>query len=190
MDLFGWWNKNFGLYAPRGHILRSHQYGHWTRIHSLPESKRYPDTPREYDILLQRHNELADFLFQPGETCILFKSNYFCPEDNEQERPVLDGVIFSTEHIILPQYPGEIPIEQDDLYSIWCAQITWKPSFFSSLVRAVADEEIVGVTIVSMVTRNVYCPYDGGADVFTFDSPPVVVREQFSSWLSGRSDGL
>lgn len=73
VDLLEWWKENYGKYAPLGHVLRFQKAEHWVRIHSLPKSKRYPQTNEEYDILLQRHNEVGDYLFNPNEPCILFK---------------------------------------------------------------------------------------------------------------------
>jgi hypothetical protein len=57
----------------------------WARIHSLPESKRYPDTKPEWDVLLDRQNRVIDSLIPQQATirivinciaidCYLFKS--------------------------------------------------------------------------------------------------------------------
>lgn len=139
---------------------------------------------------MQRHDELTSFLFKPGEACVLFKSTRFWPEDGAPDKPTLSGFELSDEYVTLAQYPGELPIEQDDIYSVRYTPIIWKPSSFSSLVTAVANDEAYGVAVVSISTKNIYCPYDGGADIFVFDRPPEKARAHFKKWLSSRADFL
>ncbi|MFD9737583.1 hypothetical protein [Umezawaea sp. NPDC059074] len=45
-----------------GHELRCER-DRWVRFHSLPESKRYPDTEDEWTIVLDRYNTVLDELF-------------------------------------------------------------------------------------------------------------------------------
>jgi len=185
-----WWEENFGLFIPRGLVLSHHFPDQWTRIHSLPDSKRYADSKNEYDILLQRHNELTDYLFQAGEECILIKFTGYDNEDPCLSKPTLYNLHFSNEYSVLGQYPGEIPTEDDDIYSVWYANLTWKPSFFNKLVKDVTDEKEWNIAIVSLDSRNLYYLYDGGADVLTFNCSKETLRHQFSNWLSDRPDGL
>lgn len=190
MNSLEWWTENFGEYAPAGFVLRNQLKNNWLRVHSLPDSKRYPESPSDLEVLIQRHEELTDFMFQPGETCILFKSTRFWPEDVGSDLPSLSGFELSNTHLILAQYPGEIPIDQDDLYSVRYAPISWRPPSFTSLVKAVANEETYGVAVVSLNTKNIYCPYDGGADIFVFNHSPEKIRNHFKKWLSSRADFL
>lgn len=191
MSPLDWWVENYGKYTPAGFVLRAQLTDHWVRVHSLPQSKRYPETPIEYETLIQRHDELTKFLFAPGEECVLFKSTRFWPEDGlPPEKPILSGFELADEYVTLAQYPEELPIEHDDIYCVGYSLVTWKPAKFSSLVTAVADEETYGVAVVSMSTKNIYCPYDGGADIFVFNRSPEVVRTHFKEWLSSRADFL
>lgn len=45
------------------HYLVQYFTQFWFRIHSLPESKRYADTTEEYELLLNRHNEIITDCF-------------------------------------------------------------------------------------------------------------------------------
>jgi len=190
MNPFVWWKLNFGEYVPLGFVLRNQKEPNWVRIHSLPNAKRYPESSDEYTEILRRHNAVTDFLFQQGELCYLFKSDSFLPEIDEGEVPSLYGIKFTSESAVWAQYPGEIPKEDDDLFKVWCAPVIWKPSFFDALVKSVADEELFGISIVSVATKNVYCPYDGGADILSFSQSAETVRVAYSEWLSARADGL
>lgn len=190
MNPFDWWKSNFGEYVPLGFVLRNQKESNWVRIHSLPNSKRYPESADEYKELLRRHNDIANYLFQQDELCYLFKSDTFFPEIENEETPSLNGIDFMSESAVWAQYPSEIPREDDDLFKVWCAPVFWKPSNFEALVRSVADEELFGISIVSTRSMNVYCPYDGGADILSFSQSVETVRGMFSEWLSARSDGL
>lgn len=51
--------------------LRSAFPDKWVRFHSLPESKRYPDSEREYGIVLDRYNAVLDELFAGQEIYVI-----------------------------------------------------------------------------------------------------------------------
>lgn len=66
------WQLNWPDCPPVGHELKRFYASRWVRFHSLPESKRYADTPAEYDSLLHRHNTVLSALFEsflPTPTC-------------------------------------------------------------------------------------------------------------------------
>ena len=54
----------------------------------------------------------------------------------------------------------------------------------------VANEEERLVAIASPASRNIFCPYDGGMDIFTFSVPCSGLEEKYSTWLSTRADKL
>lgn len=66
------WKRTFGKFAPLGYVCREKLPSRWLRIHSLPKSKRYPQTEAEYRELLRRHNEVATDLLGEGDECALF----------------------------------------------------------------------------------------------------------------------
>lgn len=75
-DVAARWAEVFGECQPIGYVCREALPARWLRIHSLPKSKRYPDTEPEYQELLRRHNEAATTLLGAGEPCILFAATY------------------------------------------------------------------------------------------------------------------
>jgi hypothetical protein len=60
-----------------------------------------------------------------------------------------------------------------------------------ALIRAVVDEQLVGMIIVPPSGAWLYHPYDGGADVIA-QSPHArdALRERFGAWLSTHPTGL
>ena len=55
------WRDSYGEFPPVTYRLRYEFFdSRWVRFHSLPESKRYPESDTEMEIVLERANILAD----------------------------------------------------------------------------------------------------------------------------------
>jgi len=48
------WNKNFSNFPPVPSELKNYFKDRWLRIHTLPESKRYPENENEYAVIIKR----------------------------------------------------------------------------------------------------------------------------------------
>lgn len=55
-ELNKFWTDEFGDNLPVASELKWKFEQRWFRIHTLPDSKRYPDNESEYDEILRRHN--------------------------------------------------------------------------------------------------------------------------------------
>lgn len=67
MDKFSEWLQVSDKIPPVGHMLRNNFSNQWFRIHSLPESKRYPDSEEETTLLLDRHVKVANEVLGEGK---------------------------------------------------------------------------------------------------------------------------
>ena len=65
------WAARWPTTAPVGHLLRDQHRDRWVRFHSLPESKRYPDSEDEYATVLARHHAVLDELGLHGRCYVL-----------------------------------------------------------------------------------------------------------------------
>lgn len=69
------WEQRWPGSWPEADKLRGLFPDRWVRFHSLPGSKRYPDTEAEYEILLDRHHgvlvELAGSTYGAIDALIL-----------------------------------------------------------------------------------------------------------------------
>ena len=181
IDPIVWWKGEFGDIPPVGFILRQYFESHWTRFHSLPESKRYPDSETEYAELLLRHSQVADVLFTESESVFLFRSSL-----NEQ----LEGTEMGSIQSPGSSVPAFFPHDEDEHVLVRAEVTEWKPTFFDNLVRNVADEIERHIAFVSPKTRNIYAPYDGGLDVFSFSTSLAALKIRFGAWRSPRADQL
>lgn len=174
-DVVDRWCESFGEFPPIGSFCRDELPARWLRIHSLPESKRYPGTEPEYRELLRRHNEVATTLLGDGDSCILFAAT-----SDDDPPPSLAGLTFV-----------EVPDLSALQIHIAAAQVPWRPGRFDALIRAVADETAGPFLFANFERRTAYAPYDGGADLFLASPDEVVtMKARWSGWLSARPDGL
>ena len=177
------WKHAFEGALPVGFLLRQHYPERWLRVHSLPESKRYPSCPSEYDELLNRHNAVAAYTLGEGSKCSLFIARF--GENREWSDTDLASLMGGVPTHALASEDPEEPIQ------FFALQVAWRLSAFDMLIRAAADDQTGPVLFANMASQTIYVPYDGGADLF-FSSPAAVTvaKDVFRSWLSAREDGL
>lgn len=182
-----WWQSQFGDIAPRGHVLRGALPEHWVRFHSLPESKRYAESEDEYREIQQRHLSVASALFSADEPLYVFRAHEAEARLRGKARHQLAGRQFRDAVAVMPTAIGT---DDEDRFHVRALVSRWKPDFFEEAIRLLADWQEVGVSFVSPRTRNIFCPYDGGMDVFTFSIAPEALCTRFAAWRSTRPDGL
>lgn len=186
------WDHYFPGCQPIGHHLRKAFRKRWVRFHSLPGSKRYPETEAEYVELLERHNSVLGALACPGEPVVLLTTGY-----SESPEPVRSYSELSALDPHAVPWRSVAMHRADDAFSepaywhLFASQREWRPGAFDQMVRLVADDAVANVLVVAEDCRWALHPYDGGMDVVTA-SPAERgrLRTAFSSWLSARSDGL
>jgi hypothetical protein len=188
-DPLAWWQSQFGEIAPRGHLLRHALGEHWVRFHSLPDSKRYAESSDEYAELQRRHLAVASVLFSAGEPLYVFRAHSAEARLRRKVRHQLAGRQFRDAVAVLPFESRKQDDDEERMY-VRAFISRWKPDFFEAAIRLVADWKEVGVSFVSPATRNIFSPYDGGMDVFTFTIAPEELRARFTDWRSARPDGL
>ena len=177
------WRSSFGAAFPAGFLCRASLPERWLRIHSLPESKRYPETDAEQSELLTRQNAAADYALGESANCILFITRFGDSKrwSSSDELP-LSGL--TPEHVLSCE-------EGEDHVQFFALNLVWRTGSFDELILAAAEDRTGPLMFANTVNRSAYAPYDGGADLFFPTSVAVgVARRRFSEWLSKREDGL
>jgi hypothetical protein len=190
MNALSWWKQTFGEIAPVGYVLRSHLHHRWVRFHSLPESKRYPESEEESDIVLSHNLDVANYLFSRGEEICIFKSIFHYSGDPEPAAPEIAGVQLSNDSRLVSRACFDNDDAEDDLFHTWQLSATWGESLFSEIIRRVAIEQEHSISFVSPASGNIFCPYDGGMDTFSASAELGEIRQKFSVWLSKHPAGL
>jgi hypothetical protein len=190
-----WWGW-YGKAPPVAHVMREVYEDRWLRIHSLPRSRRYPDSASDWEELLARHNAVATELLGDGEPCILF-TTCFDWGDSPLPARLSDVPVAPAPTRLEPldeTWPGEEPLRQlrdDGTLWLYATELRWSAGAYDPLLRAVADDKTGRVLLVSSGTGRVYAPYDGGADLFFLDPEERrAARERHRAWLSSHPEGL
>ncbi|MFH0522030.1 hypothetical protein ACHBTE_33290 [Streptomyces sp. M41] len=163
----------------------------WVRFHSLPGSKRYPESADEYGIVLERYNTVLDELFTGLEVFVVTMDWSYTPtgpagHGTPRQELHPDSVLWWTE-----SNQDDTDPEFHTHTRLYADRRQWRHGCVDNLLRAVADEALVEVFITDTELRRVHHPYDGGADVIaaTPDERDAL-RDRHAAWLSGHPAGL
>ena len=166
------WQAQFGAALPIGHQLRQALPQRWFRMHHLPESRRYPDTPADWAEALARHEAVASWLL--GEATPVWCIEV-CTVREAGERAWL-----------------RVPIDASEwAYALRARQTKWRQGEHTAAIAAVLKER-EGPRLWADLQRGcVYAPYPGGADLICTDTAQRAQgRVRFADWLSSQPSGL
>jgi hypothetical protein len=162
----------------------------WVRFHTLPASKRYPETESEYEVILRRHNtvlsELAD-----GSKVFVVTAGY----SDEMKPQASDR---SAETVAVhpdASYWTSVCIDDDpgceSYMHLYVSRMRSSSGCVDPLLRLVADDVIANVLVADVGLRWLYHPYDGGMDVITSSvAEREALKERHRDWLSAHPAGL
>lgn len=72
--------KNWNILSPNcppvAFLLKNNLRDKWVRFHNLPESKRYPESPNEYKIILDRNSSVLNYLSDSNDIFYIFGPLY------------------------------------------------------------------------------------------------------------------
>ena len=185
------WRNRHPSGPPLAHTFRTSYADRWVRFHSLPGSKRYPESRDEYAIALYRYNAILDELFAGTDVFVVtmdWSTTPTGPAGWPTPRPTLhpDGIrwwIESDEDDPDPEFHTHTRLYAD--------RRPWEHGCVDDLLRAVADEALVEVFFTDTELRRIHHPYDGGADVIlTTPEERHRLRALHPEWLSSHPTGL
>lgn len=188
------WSHSFPGIIPVTFLFKSKLPSRWFRIHSLPDSKRYAEDVLEWEILLTRHNDILDDLFERGEDLYLVAASY---ENDECEKLNPFNDVQSLKSLSM------IPFEAIDLNRInpGCWDIgsrlvpmvivmSWEKEKFNEIIKDVADNNS-RVFFFSPAKNRIVAPYDGGIDIILEDEKAKdFYRAKYHSWTPRNDAGL
>ena len=152
----------------------------WVRFHSLPGSKRAPETDAEWAGLIARHNTvIGELLGTRDELLVIFSDVAATPAPDEPD------VTFWTS---VPWHYSDPDLLFAHLY-VTCEE--WQRGSLDDLLRMAAEDQVAGVIIAPPELTWLYHPYAGGADVIlpsTADRDAMASRH--SDWRSRHPSGL
>lgn len=182
------WHNTFGQTPPLGHELRHDFHSAWTRFHSLPESKRYADTPDERQTILLRANTLAMECF--GSNAKLWLVTGYTKDYLENSNDKINLLTrFEMKEVFSWVDEKEEPEDQIPLI-FFAARVEWKPEAFDWLFSMIAEDEERAVFFDPSADLAL-APYDGGFDLIALNEErPVHLEDKYAAWISKRLDLL
>lgn len=175
---------------PVGFLLRDAPGTHWLRIHSLPQSKRMPESDADYAELLRRHNLVASEVLGDRAACAALVLDR-CDEQRPTRDPVPGLSIPPLPRVasLPPEWRDEERGFFDGPVCIYGVATRWVTGAFDDFIRAVADDATRGL-LVELERGQVYAPYDGGADLFFATAEARdAARDRYAPWLPPEARG-
>ncbi|MFG2135671.1 hypothetical protein [Streptomyces sp. NPDC048650] len=184
------WQRQWPMGPPLAHELRA-AYGHrWVRFHSLPGSKRHPETEDEYTVVLDRNNTVLDELFAGTDVYVV--TTAWSSEPNGPQRPTRRREVHADGSPWMTIAHDADPDPEFHTYThLYADRRPWQRGSIDGLLRDVADDVLSGVIITDAGLRRLHHPYDGGADVIlTTPEERDEIRNRHTGWLSQHPIGL
>ena len=188
------WEGTYPGTLPISYTFKHNYPDRWLRIHSLPESKRYPSNDSDWDILLSRQNTIISDILGYNAKIVIVTGDYF-HEDFFELHPVEDVTsikafsFLKLDEINLHKiYPENY--ESGLFYRpIFCTDF-WQNGKFNDILKDIAEDQLRAF-FISINKECIIAPYDGGVDLIFKDSD---IRDRYKlryqDWLSEREDGL
>lgn len=177
------WDDVFGSAFPSRESCREAFHDCWIRIHSLPDSKRYPDSEEDVSQLLLRHNLAADLTLGKGSECEAF---IIGPID-KGSMALINGTI----NIIHPSTERYFLNDDSEPLPVVSTRTQWEAGVFDKIILSIADDEFPQFMLVNYQRKAIYSPYDGGADLFLLNPLHFSsVLNKLKPWMSAREDFL
>jgi hypothetical protein len=188
------WQRSFSLAPPVSYRMRELYPERWLRIHSLPESKRYPESPEELTTLLARHNAVATTMFGDEREVVLIVEQYGTWQTTAPT-PVLPlelgGELRPLQRIDPRELQPRADPAEDPFVDLSAAVVPWRSGAFDPLIMELASGAGRRFLLSTRDAARVYAPYDGGADLFLEDRRARDAwKARFSTWLSAHPSGL
>nr|WP_212763479.1 hypothetical protein [Gordonia araii] len=179
------WERRFPDFPPIGYRIRGGD--RWVRFHSLPGSKRYPESEAEYAELLRRHHAVLETLAERGSPLLAFTFSW-SPTSRVRDR----------ERSLKRVAPGgklwrSFDVEPNDdtwMSSVFVSEVVNTPESLDGLLRLVADDGTADVILTTSDLEWLYHPYDGGADVIAESvDRRAALKRQFADWSAPYESG-
>lgn len=185
-DFAKYWELTYPKCPPVGYLLRKKFPERWFRIHTLPNSKRYPDTTAEKGMVLSRHNAILSDLLDRERACLLVAGRPSSKKNAaENQLKISEDVL---EHFLRTKVGDE---DDSIFWDFFIKEIRWSFGTTDKLLDLIADDYVQNILLVEVEKHSIYHPYDGGADIFIENaSQKLFLQTKYSNWESNRPDKL
>jgi hypothetical protein len=177
-EFLRFWQSAYPQTPPVDYLFKRCLTARWARIHSLPDSKRYADTPDEWETLLNRQRAVIRDLLRGETEARMVVNSYTASHPLPAMLPVTYLGTFSDEADPEPSAPVHAHLVTANL----------SEASLTPVLKRIANDELRAFIIGK---TSLVAPYDGGVDL-VLETPAACAafKKKYARWLSGRPDGL
>ena len=193
-DFKHFWDSTYPDTIPIGNYFKHDYSDRWFRIHSLPNSQRYPSDQEDWKILLDRQNIILTDLLA-NESSILIVTGDHHAEGYLELYPIdevksIKSFTFTRLEPIDLHLLGPEQYEKGQTYIPMFTVQSWDAHKFDEVLKDIAEWNLEAF-FISVHNQCIVSPYDGGMDIILQDSQTRdFYRTKYEAWLSPRKDGL
>ena len=185
-ELNKYWEDHLDGCEALAHELKNTFSERWVRFHALPDSKRYPDTEKEYQEICSRHNLVLSELSRAVDDLLVVLPEYTESKIPGKPDAELEKIFPASEY-----WRTLDQLEECGVYwHLHVARACSESGKLNKLFRLVANDEVANILIVVLAGSSVFHPYDGGADIIL---PSTQIRDElkqkYERWLSKHPEG-
>lgn len=191
-ELQKFWRTNFPNCPPVSYLFKSELNKLWFRIHSLPDSKRYPENVEETREILRRQNILFNDVIGENEECFIIQGIFNAnPLEKFIDQFQTLGNLLKEELKPIPRHNFEKDVEANEFFRVGIGKQKIKFNDLREVFIAVAVWNAAYFFVLNPRLKRIFAPYDGGVDIILESSAKRdELKEKYKDWLSSRSDGL
>lgn len=178
------WESLFPGIHPEADYLKVVCRPRWVRFHSLPGSKRYPDTPREEAVILSRHAALLNAIWPAAVSLAVIRTTFY---------PTTPGTVVLTpsEWTHWRSFTSQPKGCESFCRHVFFCERNWSVGVLDDLILETAHDREHNLMVIDLGGTALYHPYDGGMDLILTNPDRIPrLRSRFEAWLSPRPDGL
>lgn len=173
--------RRFGGAPPVAYMMRKEIPHRWVRIHSLPQSQRYPASHSDRAEIIRRHEIVATHALGTRNRCLLVIPS------PKNLKPLRLDIGQKCNAMLRPFLRLRI---EGCIWTFSAMEVVWRKAALRKLIHLSAIGEVRPV-LANIKTGRAYAPYDGGADLFLSNRSQATCRwSSYPDWLSNQASGL
>jgi hypothetical protein len=182
LEFTTYWKNNFADCPPINYLLKEKFTDKWLRIHSLPESKRYPENNTDWDILLARQHKIFEDAFYKNDDIIVIANMYQIDDSDDFEfiykQQCLENFNWKNLPAINIFNISKQQIDKEVFIIPHLSNFKFDAKIIEPILVAIAKDEL-RLFFINPKTNTVIAPYDGGADLIYADTK---TRDLYKEW--------
>lgn len=184
------WKDYFNQTIPLNYLFKEVYRERWLRIHSLPQSKRYPDNEIEMNIILQRQNQIISDFYNENEEIYLVMTNIIHKNEKHELISFYPNLNFERSYLIELEKHFSNNFNNDEILDVFVCKNRWNINSYDEILKDIAND-ISRAFFISLNNKTIVSPYDGGIDIIlNSETEKSIFREKYKEWISKRKDEL